>query len=205
MTTQEIIDYYKSLIIMQYRSLPNALDHVGAWAAIFLQDQITEKVSTAFDIETAIGAQLELLGSYRGITRVVYGLTSGAYWSVVPYDDVSPGSYFGLAEYDDADPTWMTLQYDDLNNVGYTLTDYQMRTLIKLKAQFDSWDGTLGKLDFILYSFFGTYVNVVDNQDMTIVFNHQSADPDPNQIWLMAVTAGILPSNAGVSYTVVEV
>ncbi len=205
MTTQEIIDYYKSLLIMQYRSLPNALAQVGAWVGIFLQDQIVAKVGDAFNLETATGRQLDILGAYRGISRIIFGITQGSYWSLVPYDDADPDSYFGWALYDDADPTWLTLQYDDLNNVGYTLSDYQMRTLISLKAEFDSWDGTIANLDNILYSFFGNYVNVVDNENMTMVYEHNSADPDPNQIWLMTVTAGILPSNAGVSYTVLEV
>lgn len=205
MTTQEIIDYYKSLLILQYRAMGNALAHVDALILEIIQDQIVSKVRDAFDVTTAIGAQLNILGTYRGIARTLFGVTPGSYWSLVPYADAAPASYFGWAEYADADPTWGFLQYADLSAVAYALTDSQMRRLIQLQAAFQSSDGTLGNLDNVLYAFFGSYVNAIDNEDMTITYEHQTADPDIDGLWGLAVIAGILPHGAGVSYSVVEV
>jgi len=206
MTTQEIIDYYAALLILQYRSQDKALAHVAAWVAVCLQNQIIDQTREAFDVETAIGDQLNILGLYRGVPRVIYGLAAGTYWSMIPYGDSSPNSYFGWGVYADTDPpTDRFLMYADLNRVAYALTDMQMRLLIELKARFDSWDGTLAILDNILYDFFGTYVTVQDNGDMTMVYVHQSVDPDPNHLWLITNTAGFLPAPAGVSYTVLEV
>lgn len=206
MTTEDLIAYYKGLLIMQYSALGNALGEIDLWIRLFVQNQIVSQVRDAFDVLTATGAQLNILGAYRGISRILFGATPAANWSLIPYADAAPNSYFGWGVYADVTPpVGQWLQYADLDNLAYSLSDIQMRTLIRLRAAFQSWDGSLGSLDNILYTFFGTYVNVMDNENMTITYQHQSADPDPNSIWDMAVIAGILPHNAGVSYTTVEV
>ena len=74
-----------------------------------------------------------------------------------------------------------------------------------LKSQLDSWDGTLGSLDTILFNAFGTYVNVVDNEDMSIVYQHSHLDTDPDQLWTYAVLENVLPHPAGVAVTIVGV
>lgn len=205
MTTQEIIDYYKGLLILQYASLPNALGTIEAYISALLQNQIISQVRDAFDVDTAIGAQLDILATYRGLSRVVFGIVPGNFWSLIPYDDPDPNSYFGWAEYPDPDPTWGWIQYGDIAGAAYRLTDAQLRGLIKFKAQTDSQPLFLGNLDQILYDFFGVYVTVIDNEDMTMIYQHQIADPDINQLFEMAVLAGILPHPAGVLATVVEV
>lgn len=205
MTTQDVIDYYTGLLIVQYASLGNARGTVAALMKRLIQDQIIAKVRDGFDVTTAIGAQLNILGKYRGVARVLFGAAPGSYWSLVEYTDPLPGSYFGWAEYTDAPPTWNTEQYADLNSVAYSLSDFQLRTLIELAAQIHGSPLNLGTIDKILFSFFGTNVNLVDNLDMTIVYNHLTADPDPNKIWALAVIAGLIPHPAGVAFTTVEV
>lgn len=205
MTTQELIDYYAGLLILQYSALGNAVETVKAITREFIQDQIVDKVRNGFDVETAIGAQLNILGTYRGALRVVFGVLPGDYWSLVPYADAAPNSYFGWAEYPDPDPIWKFIQYNDLDALSYTLTDNQLRRLILLRAAIQSNLLGLGELDQILYSVFGSYVNVVDNEDMTIIYQHESSDPDPDGLWTVAVLSDSLPNPAGVSFTVVEV
>ena len=204
MTTQELIDYYKGLLILQYAVQPNALATVDATIKALVQDQVVSKVRDGFDVETAIGAQLDILGKYRGINRTLFGVVADDDWGMMEYGDVDD-SLSGWIEYADADPFVNWLEYNDLNGVPYPLTDTQMRRLILLAAQTHSWDGGLGSLDDILYATFGAYVTVVDNQNMSITFQHQSADPDSDGLWAVAVLADVLPHPAGVSYTIVEV
>lgn len=205
MTTEDLISYYKALLILQYASLGNALGTVDAFIGELIQDQIIDKVRNAFDLDTAIGRQLDILGTYRGINRVVFGAAPGNFWSLVPYSDALPGSYFGWAEYNDPVPSWLWEQYHDLDNVSYALSDSQMRRLIKFKALVDSWDGTLGGLDNILYLTFGAEVFLMDNEDMSIIYQHILADPDPDHLFEIAVLAGTFPNPAGVSFTTVEI
>lgn len=206
MTTQDLIEYYVGLLILQYRALTNACATVALWIGEFVQNQIVSQVRDAFNLATAQGAQLNILGQYRGIPRVIFGISPGLFWALVGYLTPSPGSFPGWARYTyTTPPSDRWLRYADLDNVPYSLTDAQMRLMIQLKAAFDFWDGTLGNLDNILYSFFGTNVSVLDNQDMSMTYQHLTSDPDPNQLFEIAVTAGILPHNAGVSFSVVEV
>jgi len=204
MTTQDLIDYYKGLLILQYATQPNALATVDAVIKALVQDQIVSKVRDAFDLETAIGAQLDIVASYRGIPRVVFGVVPDEDWSLMEYSDAD-NSLYGWMEYSDADPFINWLEYNDLNGVPKSLTDTQMRRLIKLVAGLHSWDGGLGSLDRILFSTFGHYVNVVDNLNMSVVYQHQAIDPDTDGLWDVAILANVLPHPSGVAFTTVEV
>lgn len=205
MTTQDVIDYYKGLLILQYSTQPNALATMDAIIRSFVQDQIASKVRDGFDLETALGMQLDILGQYRGISRVVFGIVPTPVWSLPEAGDTFPGTWLGWTELSDPDPTWNWLQVNDLNSVAYALSDQQMRRLIRLKAAIDSWDGGLGTLDALLFAAFGSYVTVIDNMNGSITYQHSFADPDPDLLWNVAVTAGILPHPCGKSFTVTEV
>lgn len=206
MTTQDLIDFYKGLLIIQYSSGSNALGEINTLIGELVQNQIISQVRDAFDIDSAIGKQLDILASYRGLSRILFGVLAGDFWSLVPYSDLHPGSYFGWGLYSGATPGWRFMQYNDLNALAYTLTDSQLRRLIKLKAATDAWDGTLGSLDTILYSFFTTYVNLLDDGNRTIIYQHKGLiDPDTDKLFSIAVLAGALPHPAGIAVSFAEV
>jgi len=77
MTTEEILEYYAKLLIIQYRNRPKAYATMLATADPFVMDQLPLSVQDAFDIETAVGVQLDLLGKYAGISRLVNTFNSG--------------------------------------------------------------------------------------------------------------------------------
>lgn len=201
MTTAQLIQYYQSLLILQYSSLPNAQGTVAAIVGTLIQNQIVNQVEEGFDVTDAIGAQLNILGTYRGVYRNAYGAVPGAFWSLPSVNDTLPGGFLGWVSVSDADadnPPDRWLQINDSLSVAYALTDSQMRRLIELKALLDAWDGSLGMLDSILFSVFGVYVNVVDGNNMTMIYQHQAIDPDPDQLFGYAVLENVLPHPAGV-------
>jgi hypothetical protein len=206
MTTDELTDYYVSLLIVQYASLNNSTQTMRAIVKTLLQDQIVQQVQDAFDLNTAIGKQLDILGQFVGVSRNAFGLVPNDYWSLPSYSDTLPAAFFGWADYNSTPPLivhW--LQYNDLNGAAYTLTDNQMRRLIGLKAAFSTSGMGLGDIDNILYSYFGPYVNLLDNENMTIIYQHQIADPDPDKLWTVALLENALPHQAGVNVATVEV
>jgi len=208
MTTAQLIAYYVSLLIMQYGALGNATAEMANICGAIIQDQVIQAVQNAFDLKNAIGAQLTILATYRGLTRTVFGASPGNYWSFVPYSDFANSShYIGWTTYAVWPPVppnqWLT--YTDEVSVPYTLTDNQLRRMIGLKAALDFWQGGLGDLDNILYAVFGVYVNVVDNLNMSMIYQHIATDPDPDQLFQVVVLANILPHPAGVAATIVEV
>lgn len=69
MTNQELIDYYANLLILQYRQKPNAYAMIQTLVKPVIMDQLPAQVEAAFEIDTAIGVQLDVIGEYVGISR----------------------------------------------------------------------------------------------------------------------------------------
>lgn len=75
MTTAQIIQYYSNLLILQYRGCPKARAHIQALVGPIVMDQLPLQVQDAYNLETAVGVQLDVLGKYAGISRVVLNFT----------------------------------------------------------------------------------------------------------------------------------
>ena len=69
MTTQEIIDYYTNLLIIQYNNKPKAIAHIDTLVSPVVMDQLPVDVQDAFNIDNAVGVQLDTLGKYAGVSR----------------------------------------------------------------------------------------------------------------------------------------
>jgi hypothetical protein len=75
MTNQQLIDYYADLLVLQYRQKPNAYAMIQTLVKPVIMDQLAIQVQDAFNIETAIGVQLDVLGKYTGVTRTGNGFS----------------------------------------------------------------------------------------------------------------------------------
>lgn len=76
MTTQELINYYANLLILQYLGQPNAYATIQALVKMVIMDQIPTQVQDAFNMDgTAVGVQLDVLGKYAGVIRTGYNLS----------------------------------------------------------------------------------------------------------------------------------
>jgi len=89
----------------------------------FVMDQLPAQVQAAFDIETAVGVQLDLLGKYAGISRLVNTFNSG---TVV---------------LDDSDYRKMVKMKFALNNLGSSLEEIQ-------ELLFTFFNGALSVFDY---------------------------------------------------------
>ena len=71
-TDQEIADIiqsYVDLLIIQYADKPNAKQQIEDYVSGLLDDGILFQIQDAFNIDTAVGVQLDILGKYIGINR----------------------------------------------------------------------------------------------------------------------------------------
>lgn len=75
MSTEELAEYYANLLIMQYRSKPKAYATVKAQVTPVFMDQLPTQVQAAYNIDDAVGVQLDVLGKYVGVSRNGYTLT----------------------------------------------------------------------------------------------------------------------------------
>lgn len=71
MTTEEIVEYYADLLIIQYRSKEKAREMIKIGVRPYIMNQLPTAIENAFSIEDAIGKQLDILGKYVDIPRRV--------------------------------------------------------------------------------------------------------------------------------------
>lgn len=83
MTTQELLDYYKNLLIIQYKGIEQNEAMIEALVSLVVASQIYTEVQNSFNIETAVGVQLDVIGKYVGMSRNVFDF----YGPVVMDDD----------------------------------------------------------------------------------------------------------------------
>jgi hypothetical protein len=75
MTTQEIIEYYANLLIIQYVGKPKAYATIETLVDPVVMDQLPTQVLNGFNLlgdDTAVGIQLDILGKYAGVVRTGY-------------------------------------------------------------------------------------------------------------------------------------
>lgn len=149
---------YTELITNYHAGKPRFVAHVDL-STRPLTDASTalQRLVTAFDIDSAVGAQLDILGEWIGRTRIVSQPISGVYFS---FDTDGLGWDQGI---------WQG-PYDP--DAGYTsLSDDTYRIVLKAKIAINNWNGQNDTLPPILESALegsGLKMQIVDNQDMTI-------------------------------------
>nr|WP_310616923.1 DUF2612 domain-containing protein [Pantoea cypripedii] len=149
---------YTDLITNYHAGKPKFVQHVDL-STRPLTDASTalQGLITAFDIDSAVGVQLDVLGEWIGRSRVVNQPISGVYFS---FDTDNLGWDQGVWQgpYDPDD--------------GYTsLSDDTYRIVLKAKIAINNWDGTNDSLKSILDAALegsGIRMAIVDNQDMSI-------------------------------------
>lgn len=137
------------------------------------------QLSADFDLDQAIGAQLDVVGLWVGIGRRVKTPLVGVYFSL---DTDGLGFDQGV---------WKG-PFDPDSGV-VELDDDTYRVLIKAKIGANHWDGTLGASKEILDLVFSddTHVFIQDNQDMSMTIGVSGAMP--SAISLSLLTGGYIP------------
>lgn len=74
-TDDELVEYYAKLLILQYAGKPKAVATVSALVREAIMNQLPIQVGQAFDLETAVGVQLDVVGKYAGVVRTGYDFT----------------------------------------------------------------------------------------------------------------------------------
>lgn len=69
MSTVDIVEYYSNLLIFQYSNKPKAVATIKATVTPIIMDQLPLTVQDAFDLDTAIGYQLDTIAKYVGVSR----------------------------------------------------------------------------------------------------------------------------------------
>ncbi|EEJ0779831.1 DUF2612 domain-containing protein [Salmonella enterica] len=149
---------YTDLITNYHATKPKFVEHIDLVTRPLAETSAAiNGLINAFDIDNAAGVQLDILGQWIGLSRVVSQPISGVYFS---WDTDGLGYGQGV---------WQG-PYDP--DEGYTtLSDDTYRLILKAKIAINHWDGQNDSLPAILdmaTAGSGLRMQIVDNQDMTV-------------------------------------
>lgn len=169
MTNAELIEYYTNLLIIQYKSKSKANDHIKSLIENEMIFELIEKVENGFDIDTAVGIQQDILGKYLGIDRIINGIPFTIDYFGFSLYGSSIFLYEPFMEYGETPPDTQFFRYGESESV-LQLNDEEFRTIQKFRViQANSYH-SLKDIDDALFLFFGTTIQLVDNEDMTIEY-----------------------------------
>lgn len=179
---------YVDLITSYHASKPLFVQHVDLSTRPLVDAASAMAGMTSdFDIDTAVGVQLDIIGEWVGRSRVVSEPITGVYFS---FDTDGLGFEQGV---------WQG-PYDP--DTGFTkLSDEVYRVILKAKIAINNWDGTNDSLPDILntaLSGSGLAMQIIDNQDMTIsvIVFPESDIADVSRELLAAIRQGYLTVKA---------
>ncbi|WP_025138073.1 DUF2612 domain-containing protein [Achromobacter sp. DH1f] len=175
------VEKYLNLITAFHRGKPKFSAMVEAVAQCFVgaQDCYGTMVP-AYDLDDAVGVQLDAVGEWVGISRNVRTPLEGVYFS---FDVAGLGFEQGV---------WQG-PFDPDTGVT-SLDDETYRVLIRAKIGANHWDGTLeGSAEILNFIFGGTntFVFIQDNGDMSIDIG--IAGSRPSAVFLALLTGGYIP------------
>ena len=190
------LQYYQKLLIIQYRLKPKAQNTIELMANQALCDGLPFTLARCFDLDVAIGAQLDILGRIVGVPRYVYGLDlTHTFFSFVRYNDTTTRPGFGRYN-SNPYPGSIWLRY--ISNSILQMTDFEMQACIRLKIIQNNSYSSLKDIGEALWDSFGSAITIVDHQNMSITYY---ANGDYLNIITIAEYLGILPKPMGVSIT----
>ena len=167
---QNLLTYYSSLLIAQYQDAPNMVATTKLLANQSLCDGLPQQLQTCFNLDTAIGDQLTIIGEIVGVPRNVFGLDLVN--TFFAFTDYATGTTtpIGFGSYTTSPyPTSLFRSYFD--SATYTLTDQQMLQVILLKILFNNTYSSTKNIVSGLWNLYGTSVQFIDNKNMTCTYN----------------------------------
>lgn len=174
------ISQYTDLITSQHNKRQKFMAVVETLAQPMVDLQnLLSSMPDRFDLDNAVGDQLDTIGIWVGISRNVPVPLTDVYFSLdIDGLGFDQGSWKGPFDPD----------------TGLTrLDDETYRLAIRAKIGANHWDGTLESSKAILDSIFGggTFVFIQDNQDMSMTIG--IAGVVPSAVFLALLANGLIP------------
>lgn len=155
---------YTSLITSEHSDKPKFVAMVAAVAGAFgdIADAI-RSLPQAFDLDAAVGTQLDIVGQWIGQPRVVSGVLTLGYFG---FSDNVAAANFG----EEGDPSIGGRFYEEGEPFTATsvLADPEYRTVLKAKIVRNQYDGTTEEIEAALTYIFGAPAHVRDEGTLSI-------------------------------------
>lgn len=172
-------DEYLNLITSEHRDKPKFTAMVALDVSPLVRIQnLLESLIPGYDLDLAIGAQLDVIGKWAGVSRNIAVPVTGVFFSWD--DDASLGWDYGIW-FNENDPGSIVSLPDDV-----------YRTLIRAKIAANNWDGTVeGAYAIWEIMFPDLFILIQDHQNMTMAFILVGHTVD--SLTLALLTGGYIP------------
>lgn len=198
-TVQEIMDYYVNLLIIQYNNKPKARATIDLMIRTLLANGVVLDVQEAYNLDTAVGAQLDVIGKYVGIDRFFENNELVDFFGLTYYTEISPDSIakWGFTTYTDFELYQYngTLNYNSVLSQTVTLLDEDYRLLIRLKILQNNINHSHKEIDDSIFQIFGLDVIPSSSGGMHMVY---FLSPEVSVVIQAALTKKVLPRPMGV-------
>jgi hypothetical protein len=203
MTNLELLEYYKQLLILQYRTQTKAPEHIKALIKVIMIFELLVDIENGFSVDGSIGVQEDIIAKYIGVNRIITGTAfTRNYWGYCEYGDVSPFDFYSYCKYGDIAPDVQMRRYEESSQSLYTLTDEELRFCMRMKIIQNNSNHSAKEIDELIYRYFPTYAifsDFIDRGNMAIayIFNESL-----QRIVNILISEELLPKPAGVAITV---
>lgn len=176
---------YEDLLIVQYSGKPKASATVSEIVRRFKNNSdAMAQFEEAFDLDSAVGAQLDIIGKIVGISRNIEGVIPKTFFG---FDDNVNARGFSLAPF-------YTLDQQKYTDTQLSDSDYRFFIRIKIAknhAKATMADDNGSNLNEVILSMFDGYAYMVDNKDMTVTIYIENS---PKSYLLpYAITLDLIP------------
>lgn len=185
------VDEYLALVPQQHRDKPRFMATLVAGLApiVRMQNVLLEMIQ-AFDLDSAIGVQLDIIGQWVGIGRTVGIPITGLYFT---YDGTDAEGWDNSIWKSPNDP-----------DSGFTsLPDDLYKALIRAKIMANKSCGCIGDIYNIINTTLSVdnAVKIVDNQNMTMTVKiDESEIPSVEKALIIAGYLPIQPAGVTINY-----
>ncbi len=194
---EEFVRYYTNLLIIQYYNKPKAKAEIEALVSIIAENNILNlALQEAFDINIAVGNQLDILGRIIGLNRVTPFIIPKVQFG---FEGTDTSASFGLAPFADA-------TQNNLTSLELTDGDYRFFLRAKIIKNITSntilSDDRIGINEALDFLFNGQAI-MIDNRDMTQTL--QISETVDLSLLRNAIRLQVIPKAAGVGLNIVVV
>lgn len=188
--------YYADRLASIYRGKPKASATISLLVRQIIADGLALDLDPAFDLDTATGQRLDIIGKYVGAPRDVGVPDTRPYFGFVTYDyPAGDQNLHGFTSYTSLslNSDGIFLQYEFLGKSTSQLPDYTYRQLLKLKIATNSSNNSMDAIQKQIEDFFPGQLQLRDNQDMSLDYFYGSTFQLP-----VSVLTSALPRPMGV-------
>lgn len=163
---ENIKNYYADLLILQYRQKPKARTMIKMGVDLYLADGCVLQLQDVLNIDTAIGAQLDLIGKLLDCPRDVQGVVNSLKFFTFHVDENSLG--FSRVGEPANGGNFRTIR--NYNQSLYTLPDEDYRFLLRFKSAINVMRGSIAGVDEALYTAFEGDVIIKNMQNLQVLY-----------------------------------